>query len=113
MNSALRPSALILCLALIFATSFGSTAQKIQKETEILVVEVIFSFDGGKDVSGIYLSYPNGKSETIPLNGLVGKESIEKNGSIITKKFNALYAEGWILENSCGGDNSKRYLFKK
>ncbi len=113
MKSALRPYAILLIFALILSTSFYSYGQKSQKEFEILVVEVIFSFDGGKDVSGIYLSYPNGKSETISLNGLVGKESIEKNGAIITKKFNQLYSEGWILENSCGGDNSKRYLFKK
>lgn len=114
MKSTLRPFVLLMSLALLLSVCFTSSyGQKVQKETQILVVEVIFSFDGGKDVSGIYLSYPNGKSEIISLNGLVGKESIEKNGSIITKKFNQLYSEGWILENSCGGDNSKRYLFKK
>jgi hypothetical protein len=105
-------STLFLALCFILSISFSQTVQA-QKGGELLVVEVIFSFDGGKDVSGIYLSYPDGKSETIELNGLVGKENIVKNGSIITKKFNELYAKGWVIENSCGGDNSKRYLFKK
>lgn len=108
-------------LSLIFTLAFllftlstqESNAKIFQKGGEILVVEVIFGFDGGQDVSGIYLNYPNGKAESIPLNGLVGKENILKNGAIITKKFNSLYSEGWILENSCGGDNSKRYLFRK
>lgn len=99
-------------LLLLFFIS-GNIESHAQKGVQILVVEVIFSFDGGKDVSGIYLNYPDGKSEVIPLNGLVGRENIEKNGAIITKKFNQLYSEGWILENSCGGDNSKRYLFRK
>jgi hypothetical protein len=102
-----------LAVTMLFFFISGPLDSHAQKGVKILVVEVIFSFDGGKDVSGIYLSYPDGKSEVIPLNGLVGKENIEKNGAIIMKKFNQLYADGWILENSCGGDNSKRYLFRK
>lgn len=105
-------SQILFISILLLATAFNSDL-KAQKSGELLVVEVIFSFDGGQDVSGIYLSYPDGKSETIPLNGLVGKENIVKNGAIITKKFNELYSKGWTLENSCGGDNSKRYLFRK
>ena len=103
----------VLLISLLVLAFTHTYAQKAQKGVQILVVEVIFSFDGAKDVSGIYLSYPDGKSESIPLNGLVGKENIEKNGAIISKKFNQLYGDGWILENSCGGDNSKRYLFRK
>jgi hypothetical protein len=101
-----------LTIVLILACVINISAS-IQKGAEILVVEVIFGFDGGQDVSGVYLSYPNGKTESISLVGYVGKENIEKNGVIITKKFNDLYAEGWKIENSCGGDNSKRYLFIK
>jgi hypothetical protein len=101
-----------LIMFLILASTLTGSAT-IEKGSEILVVEVIFGFDGGQDVSGVYLSYPNGKTESIALVGYVGKENIEKNGVIITKKFNDLYSEGWTLENSCGGDNSKRYLFIK
>ncbi len=78
-----------------------------------MVVEIIFSFNGPKDVSGIYVSKPDGTTNKIPLIGFVGEENIQKNGIIIAKELKKIYDEGWELESSCGGDNSKRYIFTK
>ncbi len=78
-----------------------------------MIVEIIFSFNGPQDVSGIYISKPDGKTDKIPLIGFVGEENIQKNGITIAQQIKKIYDDGWELESSCGGDNSKRYIFIK
>ncbi len=78
-----------------------------------MIVEIIFSFNGPQDVSGIYISKPDGKTDKIPLIGFVGEENIQKNGITIAQQIKKIYDDGWKLESSCGGDNSKRYIFVK
>jgi len=103
---------IVFFLAAIFGTGLNS-AKAQNKGTEIMIVEIIFSFNGPKDVSGIYISKPDGKTEKIPLIGFVGEENFQKNGITIAKELQKLYTAGWNLDSSCGGDNSKRYIFSK
>jgi hypothetical protein len=103
---------ILLALTFLVLTSMSSVNDQ-NKGAEIIVVEIIFSFNGPKDVSGIYISRPDGKTEKIPLIGFVGEENIQKNGITIARELQKIYADGWNLESSCGGDNSKRYIFKK
>jgi hypothetical protein len=105
---------LTLGLFLFSLLSHSNTHAKfLAPATEVAVVEIIFGYHGPEDVSGIYISYPDGKAEKIDLLGDMGTENIEKNGMTIAKTLQGFLDNGWNLISSCGGDNSKRYIFSK
>ena len=105
-------SGLLIGLFVFLSTSFHDI-QAQGKGKDVMIVEIIFSFNGPQDVSGIYISKPDGKTDKIPLIGFVGEENIQKNGITIAQQMKKIYDDGWTLESSCGGDNSKRYIFIK
>lgn len=106
--------AFALGMGVIMLTAYTVKENTAPKKTQLMMVEVIFGFDGNDDVSGIYTTNNDGKTtKEQKLIGLVGIENISKNAGVIHKYLKEVYAQGWELESSTGGDNAKRYIFRK
>ena len=77
---------LLIAATLFCLTVIGTSELQAQSNsTNVAVVEIIFGYHGPEDVSGIYISYPDGKTEKVELLGDMGTENIEKNGITISK----------------------------
>lgn len=107
--------AVILLFIVMSLTAYTvKTSESSKAKTELIMVEVIFGFEGNKDVSGIYTTFNNGETKkVVNLVGYVGQENISLNAKSIHKYLKDTYADGWELESATGGDNAKRYIFRK
>lgn len=106
--------AFALGMGVIVLTAYTVKEGTAPKKSQLIMVEVIFGFEGNDDVSGIYTTNNDGKTtKDVDLIGYVGKENISKNAGLIQQYLKKTYSGGWELESSTGGDNAKRYIFRK
>lgn len=106
--------AFALGMSVIVLTAYTVKESAAPKKTQLMMVEVIFGFEGNNDVSGIYTTNNDGKTnKDVDLIGFVGSEHISKNAGAIHKYLKTTFASGWELESATGGDNAKRYVFRK
>lgn len=107
--------AVVLVFAVISLTAYTvKSTQASTAKTQLMMVEIIFGFEGNTDVSGIYTTSNEGNtSKVADLIGYVGQENISVNAKTIHKYLKDTYAGGWELESATGGDNAKRYIFRK
>ena len=110
-----RNNIFIIAIAMaVFALTAYTVKEGGAGKSQLMMVEVIFGFDGHEDVSGIYVTRNDGTvSKEVKLIGYVGKENISKNATLIHKYLKDTFSQGWELESSTGGDNAKRYIFRK
>lgn len=106
--------AFALGMGVIMLTAYTVKESSAQQKTKLMMVEVIFGFEGNEDVSGIYTTNDDGSTnKDVNLIGYVGSKNIAKNAGLIQQYLKKKYSEGWELESSTGGDNAKRYIFRK
>jgi len=106
--------AFALGMSVIVFTAYTVKESTAPKKSELMMVEVIFGFEGNTDVSGIYTTNNDGKTtKEVVLVGYVGTANISKNAGAIQKYLKSTFAAGWELESATGGDNAKRYVFRK
>ena len=106
--------AFALGMGVIMLTAYTVKEGAAPKKSQLMMVEVIFGFEGNTDVSGIYATNNEGTTKKdVELIGYVGSVNISKNASKIQQYLKKKYAEGWELESATGGDNAKRYIFRK
>ena len=106
--------AFALGMGVIVLTAFTVKDSATPVKSQLMMVEVIFGFEGNVDVSGIYTTDNDGKTaKEVELVGFVGSANISKNAGAIQKYLKATFATGWELESATGGDNAKRYVFRK
>lgn len=106
--------AIAIACAVFVLTAYTVKEGQAEGKKQLLMVEVIFGFDGNEDVSGIYTTKNDGTvSKEVTLVGYVGKENIGKNATLIHKYLKDTYNGGWELASATGGDNAKRYIFRK
>ena len=106
--------AFLLGMSVIMLTAYTVKESAAASKSELIMVEIIFGFEGNTDVSGIYTTSNDGKtSRVVDLIGYVGQENISKNAQKIHKYLKETYSAGWELESATGGDNAKRYIFRK
>lgn len=106
--------AFILGMGVIMLTAFTVKENAANSKTELMMVEIIFGFENNVDVSGIYTTDNDGKTtKSQDLIGYVGQANISKNAGKIHSYLKKSYSAGWELESATGGDNAKRYVFRK
>lgn len=106
--------AFALGMGVIVLTAYTVKDSAAPKQTQLMMVEIIFGFEGNTDVSGIYTTANDGKTtKVVELIGFVGSENISKNAGSIHKYLKNTFSNGWELESATGGDNAKRYIFRK
>ena len=106
--------AFALGMGVIVLTAYNVKDAATPKKTELMMVEIIFGFEANKDVSGIYTTNNAGETQkVVDLIGYVGSANISKNAGKIQQYLKKQFISGWELESSTGGDNSKRYIFRK
>jgi len=106
--------AVILIFTVVSLTAYTVKNVKESPKTQLLMVEIIFGFEGNTDVSGIYTTADDGSTTKVKeLIGYVGQENISVNAKTIHQYLKQTYNSGWELESATGGDNAKRYIFRK
>lgn len=106
--------AFALGMSVIVLTAYTVKESAAPKKAELMMVEVIFGFEGNNDVSGIYTTSNDGStSKSVQLVGYVGSKNIITNSGAIQQYLKKTYAAGWELESATGGDNAIRYIFRK
>ena len=104
----------LLGMSIIMLTAYTVKENTTPKASQLMMVEIIFGFENNVDVSGIYTTNNDGKTnKDQELIGYVGQENISINAGKIHKYLKDTYNAGWKLESATGGDNAKRYVFRK
>jgi hypothetical protein len=103
----------LLPILLIAAWAFTSAEpEKVKESSDWVLVRIYEPGTLGKGFPGIFVTYPDGKTDEIVLRKLE-RQTIVSNGDIIYKALDGLFKQGYEITQMTGGNDFQTLILKK
>jgi hypothetical protein len=108
-------SLLLFLLPILLMAVWAFTAtepENSDKNADWVLVRIYEPGTLGKGFPGIFVTYPDGKTDEIVLRKLE-RQTIVSNGDIIYKALDGLFKQGYEITQMTGGNDFQTLILKK